>query len=123
MTTSTAAFKGFTHSQCEYYPCHRQVRRPFNCLFCYCPLIERECPGPYRVLTTAQSDTRNNTRKDCSACRLPHDGIGPSWHFIQRWLTAPRWSGQPQSRERIRACSQALRRQRAQTPAAKRHSQ
>ncbi|WPL19315.1 Cysteine-rich small domain protein [Thiorhodovibrio winogradskyi] len=99
------AFKGFTHRACEYYPCHHGVRRAFNCLFCYCPLIERECPGPYRLFT----DMRGTTRKDCSACRLAHDGIHPSWAFIQRWLDAPPFRGQPQSRARIRALSQALR--------------
>jgi Zn-finger protein len=111
-SAAQAAFKGFSHSDCEYFPCHGGVRRPFNCLFCYCPLIEHECPGPYRVFTDAQGEPR----KDCSACRLPHDGIASSWHFIQRWLNAPRWRGIPQSRGRIRTQALALRQQSDQTP-------
>jgi Zn-finger protein len=100
-----AAFKGFTHRDCEYFPCHPGVRRPFNCLFCYCPLIERECPGPYQVFTGPGGEPR----KDCSNCRLPHEGLAPAWHFVQRWLGAPPWRGAPQSRARIRAQAQVLR--------------
>jgi hypothetical protein len=105
------AFKGFTHRDCEHYPCHTGVRRPFNCLFCYCPLYEHECPGPYRLFTNA----RGQARKDCSACRLPHQGYGPSWRFIQCWLAAPLWSGGRQSRARIHAIVRKLRDQYADT--------
>lgn len=95
-------FKGFTNSACEFYPCHQGVKKDFNCLFCYCPLMERACPGPYKVFT----DKYGNTRKDCSDCALPHDGIEQSWRFIQMWVAvAPRWDKLPQSRERIRESS------------------
>lgn len=102
---SRAAFKGFTHRACEYYPCHGGVRRAFNCLFCYCPLNARECPGPYRLFT----DARGQLGKDCSTCGLPHQGYSSSWGFIQRWLAAPPWAGGAQSRARIRANVRALR--------------
>jgi Zn-finger protein len=95
-------FKGFTNTACEFYPCHPGVKRSFNCLFCYCPLLERACPGPYKVFT----DKYGNVRKDCSDCGLPHDGIEASWRFIQMWVaTAPPWDKLPQSPERIREFS------------------
>jgi Zn-finger protein len=106
MSEKKHQFKGFTNTACEFYPCHRGVNRDFNCLFCYCPLLERACPGPYKVFT----DKYGNTRKDCSDCALPHDGIDASWRFIQMWVaTAPPWDGLPQSRDRIRAFSQHVR--------------
>jgi len=99
-------FKGFTNTACEFYPCHKGVRREFNCLFCYCPLLERHCPGPYKVFT----DKYGNTRKDCSDCTLPHDSIAASWRFIQIWVsTAPPWDQQPQSRDRIREFSRQVK--------------
>lgn len=91
--TDNPAYKGFTNSACPFYPCHPGVRREFNCLFCYCPLIAYACPGPYRLCT----DRHGLVRKDCSDCRLPHDGHAPSWSFIQRWLERPHlWDGQAQ---------------------------
>lgn len=99
-------FKGFTNTECEFYPCHQGVRKQFNCLFCYCPLMDRACPGPYKVFT----DKYGNTRKDCSDCALPHDGIESSWRFIQMWVaTAPAWDRLPQSPGRIRAFSQQVK--------------
>ena len=58
----------FQHSGCEYFPCHAVSEADadsFNCLFCYCPLYEREdCGGTFSCLERG--------RKDCSACVLPH---------------------------------------------------
>ena len=89
------AFKGFTNTDCPYFPCHPGVERAFNCLFCYCPLNAYECPGPYRVIT----DRHGLRRKDCSACTLPHDGYRESWAFIQRWLRRPvPWDGSEKTR-------------------------
>jgi len=99
-------FKGFTNVECEFYPCHEGVKKEFNCLFCYCPLMERECPGPYKVFT----DKYNNIRKDCSECNLPHAGIEQSWRFIQMWVaTAPAWDKAPQSSEKIRKYAQLVK--------------
>ena len=99
-------FKGFTNTACEFYPCHSGVKKDFNCLFCYCPLLERACPGPYKVFT----DKYGNTRKDCTECALPHDGIDQSWRFIQMWVAvAPRWDELPQSPARIREFSQQVK--------------
>lgn len=92
-TTDNPAYKGFSNTACPFFPCHSGVRREFNCLFCYCPLIAYACPGPYRLYT----DRHGLARKDCSACRLPHDGHAASWSFIQTWLERPRpWDGQAQ---------------------------
>jgi Zn-finger protein len=102
-TTKTAHFKGFTNTKCEFFPCHTGVENPeenFNCLFCYCALAHLECCGPYEVFT----DANGIKRKDCSACRLNHDGIEKSWKFIQRWLQDPKpWNGEPQTERRMRA--------------------
>jgi Zn-finger protein len=93
-TTLNQAFKGFTNRECPFFPCHTDVLEPFNCLFCYCPLIAYRCPGPYRAFTSANGVRR----KDCSACPLPHNGHLQSWAFIQTWLKVPViWDGEPQS--------------------------
>lgn len=81
-TVKTFYFKGFTNEQCEFYPCHVNVKREFNCLYCYCPLIFLKCIGPYKVFT----DKHGNKRKDCSNCIFPHDGYKASWNFIQKSL-------------------------------------
>ncbi|RNE89032.1 cysteine-rich small domain-containing protein [Marichromatium sp. AB31] len=97
--TNNPSFKGFTNHDCPFYPCHPGVRRTFNCLFCYCPLIAYDCPGPYRIYT----DRHGNRRKDCTDCRLPHEGYHSAWSFIQKWLDDPRpWCGEPQQRYRRR---------------------
>ena len=103
--TPDTSYKGFTHRECPFYPCHSGVRREFNCLFCYCPLIAYACPGPYRVYT----DMQGLRRKDCSDCRLPHDGHHASWTFIQKWLEQPRmWDGCEQS-QRYRPRDESVR--------------
>lgn len=88
-TVNTANFKHYTNTKCEFFPCHdlEQMKNPdeFNCLFCYCPLQYLECPGPYTVFLGIDGVTR----KDCSACVLPHDGFFKSWNFIQHWLKKP----------------------------------
>jgi Zn-finger protein len=91
-TVSTKYYQGFTNGQCEFLPCHKDVKREFNCLFCYCPLVFLNCPGPYKTFV----DKNGLTRKDCSGCTLPHDGYERSWKFIQVWLGKPvPWGGQP----------------------------
>lgn len=84
------AYTGFTNTACPYYPCHPGVRRAFNCLFCYCPLHPYQCPGPYRLY----HDRQGVVHKDCSPCRLPHEGYQSAWSFIQKWLNQPQpWDG------------------------------
>ncbi len=101
--TNTAYFKGFQNKQCEFFPCHTGIRtNEFNCLFCYCPLAWLQCPGPYDVFT----DANGQKRKDCSACKLNHDGLEKSWNFIQHWLEHPKqWEGKPQTEQRMKAAT------------------
>ena len=61
------AFTYFSHTQCEYFPCHPGADpNDFNCLFCYCPLyaLGKKCGGNFRY--------NEKGFKDCSACLLPH---------------------------------------------------
>ncbi len=56
----------FENRNCEYYPCHKAER--INCLFCFCPLYDREdCGGNCREIVSG-----GKTVKDCSECLLPH---------------------------------------------------
>ena len=58
-------FSYFSHTKCEYFPCHGRDEENFNCLFCYCPLYEYDdCGGNFVYW--------GNGCKDCSACLLPH---------------------------------------------------
>jgi Zn-finger protein len=100
-TTDGNAFKGFQNKACPFWMCHTGVKEEdFSCLFCYCPLVFLECPGPYEVFT----DANGVKRKDCSACVLPHNGIEKSWNFIQHWLKDPKpWDGSPQTPQRLKA--------------------
>ncbi|BEV73074.1 MULTISPECIES: cysteine-rich small domain-containing protein [unclassified Paludibacterium] len=89
---STTYYMGFTHQQCEYLPCHQGVKQEFNCLFCYCPLVNLQCPGPFRIY----HDRQGVGRKDCSDCKLPHNGYARSWQLMQKWLQDPQpWDGLP----------------------------
>ena len=85
-TTINEAYKGFSNIKCPFFPCHKNVKREFNCLFCCCPLYWIECPGPYKLYL----DRRKKYRKDCTDCKLPHDGFDASWNFIQKWLEDPK---------------------------------
>lgn len=63
-------YKKFTHTKCEYFPCHSGVdEADFNCLFCYCPLylLGPACGGDFKL---------KNGIKDCSGCTKPHDKNG-----------------------------------------------
>lgn len=97
-SVTTNHYQGFTNKQCEFYPCHdvSKFRQPdeFNCLLCYCPLVFLECPGPYKIVM----DANGNQRKDCSNCKLPHDGYTKSWTLMvdSRWMNNPvYWKGDP----------------------------
>jgi len=58
------SYKFFTNTDCEYYPCHKNISE-INCLFCFCPLYSMEdCGGDYVML--------EDHVKDCSNCIVPH---------------------------------------------------
>ncbi len=56
----------FANKECEYYPCH-ECDSDINCLFCYCPLYDRVCPGNYTMI---EKDGRSI--KNCINCTFPH---------------------------------------------------
>ncbi len=56
----------FSNKECEYYPCH-DCDGDLNCLFCYCPLYNYDCPGNYRII-----DKEGRKIKSCLNCEFPH---------------------------------------------------
>ncbi len=63
----TDNFKCFTHTKCEFFPCHEvKDTEEFNCLFCYCPLyaLGDKCGGNFSY--TAKGV------KNCKECNIPH---------------------------------------------------
>lgn len=57
----------FTNWDCKYYPCH-ESDEALNCLFCFCPLYNQDCP--------AQEEHLKGTGiKDCSKCTFPHERL------------------------------------------------
>lgn len=74
--------KWFNNLSCEYYPCHEgQV----NCMFCFCPLYNFECPGDYQHT--------DKGIKDCSNCSLPHTKDGYEKIMLQLKLRNSKLSG------------------------------
>ena len=63
-TKNSASF--FANRECRYYPCH-ECDTDINCLFCYCPLYNTDCPGNYTMI---ESDGRSV--KSCVDCTFPH---------------------------------------------------
>lgn len=57
------SYKFFQNDKCEYFPCHAP-QEDFNCMFCFCPLYQKDCGGNYTILS--------NGIKDCSSCIIPH---------------------------------------------------
>jgi len=61
------SYRYFKNIECEYYPCHEFGADEFNCLFCFCPLYNFDCPGNPRYI-----EYNGATIKDCSYCIMPH---------------------------------------------------
>ena len=60
-------YKFFSHTECEFFPCHKtNDPENFNCLFCYCPLyaLKDKCGGNFKYTEKGI--------KDCTNCTLPH---------------------------------------------------
>ena len=57
----------FANRECEYYPCHKSDG-DINCLFCFCPLYNMECPGNYKMV-----DKGERKIKSCIDCTFPHE--------------------------------------------------
>ena len=56
----------FANKDCEFYPCH-DCEGDINCLFCYCPLYDMDCPGNFRI-----ADKGDRQVKSCKDCVFPH---------------------------------------------------
>ena len=63
-TENSAAF--FANRDCRFYPCH-ECDEDINCLFCYCPLYNMDCPGNYTM-----TGPEGHMIKNCSDCTFPH---------------------------------------------------
>lgn len=63
MKNSASFFRNY---ECEWFPCHKvNDDTEFNCLFCFCPLYNKEdCGGNFTYTS--------NGIKDCSNCLIPH---------------------------------------------------
>jgi len=59
----------FEHRDCDYFPCHSDLKGPFNCIFCFCPLYPFLCEehGSPRFI-----EKEDGVIKDCSGCLFPH---------------------------------------------------
>ncbi|MCR5720380.1 MAG: cysteine-rich small domain-containing protein [Lachnospiraceae bacterium] len=58
--------KFFANKDCKYYPCH-STSEDINCLFCFCPLYNMDCPGNY-IMT----EKNGKLIKNCKNCLFPH---------------------------------------------------
>ena len=63
-TENSATF--FANKDCKFYPCHK-CDEDINCLFCYCPLYDRDCPGNFTY-----TETGGRSVKSCINCTFPH---------------------------------------------------
>ena len=57
----------FANKECEYYPCH-EMEGDINCMFCYCPLYNMQCPGNYKMKGEGERQI-----KSCIDCTFPHE--------------------------------------------------
>lgn len=60
------SYRFFENKDCKYYPCHKGTEH-INCLFCYCPLYNMDCPGNYNYI-----ETEHKRIKECTGCTFPH---------------------------------------------------
>lgn len=61
------SYRFFANKKCKYYPCHKETAE-LNCLFCFCPLYNREhCPGNPKYITS-----NGKTVKSCENCTFAH---------------------------------------------------
>lgn len=61
------SYRFFENKDCKYFPCHEGLDE-FNCLFCYCPLYQKEnCPG-----NPSYMEWKDKKIKVCSDCTFPH---------------------------------------------------
>jgi len=52
--------QGISHATGDFY-------KFMNCLFCFCPLYDFDCPGNYTII-----DKGDRKVKSCKNCNFPH---------------------------------------------------
>lgn len=73
------SYRFFANKECQYYPCHKGTGE-MNCLFCYCPLYEREhCPGKPEYI-----EHGGKRIKSCMNCTFPHEA--ENYDIIMQFL-------------------------------------
>ncbi len=60
------SYKFYENRDCQYFPCHKGLEN-FNCMFCYCPMYEKDCLGNPKFI-----EKGDRKIKDCSNCTFPH---------------------------------------------------
>lgn len=60
------SYRFFENRDCKYFPCHR-LDGDFNCLFCYCPMYNLNCPGNPEYI-----EANGRRIKACTNCTFPH---------------------------------------------------
>ena len=75
----------FENRACRYYPCHEVENDEMNCLFCFCPLYEREhCPGKPEYINSGNCEFLENGIKSCMNCTFPHKA--ENYEIIMQFL-------------------------------------
>ena len=61
------SYRFFENKSCKYFPCHEGLEE-FNCMFCYCPLYNKEhCLGK-----PMYKEKEGRRIKVCTNCTFPH---------------------------------------------------
>ena len=66
MSENPNSSRFFANKDCQYYPCHK-CSIDINCLFCFCPLYNLDCPGNYTITESSRGPIKN-----CKDCVFPH---------------------------------------------------
>jgi len=60
----------FENKDCCFYPCHQDIDKGMNCMFCRCPLYnDLQCPG----IINGDAIILETGIKDCSNCTWNHE--------------------------------------------------
>jgi Zn-finger protein len=64
------SYKYFENTDCEFFPCHTDVSKGHNCMFCRCPLYPIDaCYG----IQNGDGVILENGVKDCTNCTYNHE--------------------------------------------------
>ena len=74
------SYRYFENRACKYYPCLEVENDEMNCLFCFCPLYEREhCQGNPEYI-----NSKGRVIKSCMHCTFPHEA--ENYDIIMQFL-------------------------------------